>query len=483
MLDFFKKLSSNIYGLDGAGLSRREALAALGLAGLGAACSGPYLMPERARLGAGVDPNEPPPQRYDYFERDVSAYLPEGLTGRYYFGGGYLGGELAEPQSTLVALDAERGVLRRAAYTYAVRRGQPFTSLGGADARAVLDVVHQIGGHIHQVVPVPERGEVYFFPASGAWAVVDDQTLELKGSGGDRVFYADNFSAHPWYDAEERAIYYTRMDVLANLGPSLDGAPERYRHSLVRRDVLTGEESVVMDGIEGAIVHAVARSPDGSTGVIVFTGDGIRKPFGARGGADDTAARAEATARASRVVLFRWRERRIYGELPTAAVPVHVEFAQPGPGGEQHLFVQCTNATFVDHPPTWYGTGAYQKLRVDEGHLGLVAQYNDARTCNVPHSLKLDDQDRLLWSTNADSQCVLALDPGSMEARAAVPFTPISQKHDQNPRGIEQSMDGRYLIVSSNTSIHFYDLLKQRWAGRPIGVIVGERHAHIARSA
>lgn len=465
----------------GEGFSRREVLSALGLSTLAGACGGPYVMPSWADGGApGVEPSLAM-SRHDYFERDVSAYLPSGLTGRYYFGGGFLGREGIEPQSVLVELDAERGLLRRASYTYAVRRGEPFTDLGGEGASQVLEVVRQIAGRIHQAVAVPERGEVHLFPAAGAPAVVDASTLALRSSFGSRVFYADNFSAHPHYEASERAMYYTRLDVIANMDASLDGEPERYRHSLVRRQLDADEEEVLIEGIVGPIVHTVERSPDGRLGVIVFTGDGIRRPFGRRGGQEDLARRTKATAESSGVLVFDWHSREVLGRFKTHAVPVHVAFDHPDDDGTCNLFVQCVNTTFVDSPPTWYGYGAYQKLKIAGPSISLAAQYDDPKICNVPHSLKMSDDGGLLWSTNAESSCVLALDPRTMEPAVRVAFEPLSSRHDQRPRGIEQSVDGRYLLVSSNTSLHFYDLEARRWVGKPIGVVIGERHAHAAR--
>jgi len=342
-------------------------------------------------------------------------------------------------------------------------------------------VVRQIGGRIHKAVGVPERDEIYLFPAAGAPAVVDATTLELRSSFGARAFFADNFSAHPWYEASERAMVYTRLDVIANMEASLSGEPERYVHTLVRRQLDRDEEEVLIEGIVGPIVHAGERSPDGRLGGIVFTGDGIRRPFGRRGGAEDLARRTRATAESSGVLVFDWHNREVLGRFKTRTVPVHVEFEQPADDGTQGLFVQCVNTTFVDSPPTWYGSGAYQKLKIAGGAITEEAIFDDPRICNVPHSMRLSDSGEALWSTNAESSCVLALDPRDLKAVKQVAIEPLSPKSDQRPRGIEQSTDGRFMLVSSNTSVHFYDLKRERWAGKPVGVVIGERQAHATR--
>ncbi|MBH25634.1 MAG: hypothetical protein CMH57_14525 [Myxococcales bacterium] len=464
-----------------AGLSRRQFLTLAGLALGGAACSpGPYASPILRQESAPL----PPMRARGVEERDVSAYLPSHLTGRYFFGGGWMGRQGVEPQSVLVELDANRGVIRRSTYTYDIDEGRPLTSIAGADAVELLEVVRRIAGRIHKVAPVPERDELYLFPVSGAPAVVNASSLELTSSFGERAFFADNFCAHPHYEPEEQALYYTRMDVLGNLTPSLDGTPERYRHTLMRRDLRTGAEKPLIQELEGAIVHEVTRSPDGRVGVIVFTGDGIRAPFGRAGDRAQIARKGKLTAKHSRLLLFDWAQMRPFADIPSAAVPVHVAFEAVNDAGRcEHLFVQCVNTTFVDNPPGWYGTGAYQKINLIEGTAGIVQEYTNPTFCNVPHSLRMSDKGDMLLSTNAESRCILALDPRSMERIGSVPFEPMPGSHDQAPRGIEQSVDGRYLIISSNTSLHFFDLVKRAWVGRPIGVTIGERHAHTSRSA
>ncbi|MEL6177425.1 MAG: twin-arginine translocation signal domain-containing protein, partial [Myxococcota bacterium] len=128
-----------------AGLNRRQFLTLAGLALGGAACSpGPYAMPILRR--GDDDTPMPSMKAKGLYERDVSAYLPEGLTGRYFFGGGYMGREGIEPQSILVELDANRGVVRRSAYTYDIDEGKPLTRLAGADAVELLEVVRRIAG-------------------------------------------------------------------------------------------------------------------------------------------------------------------------------------------------------------------------------------------------------------------------------------------------------------------------------------------------
>lgn len=464
------------------GLSRRQFLtmAAIGLGG--AACTpGAYRMP----TASGRSGDDALAMRQGtYWERDVSAQLPEGLEGRYYFGGGYMGREGLEPQSVLVELDANRGVLRRSAYTYNIREGAPLTNVAGAKAEELLEVVRRIAGRIHKIVPVPERDELYLFPVSGAPAVVDAKTLQLKSSFGERFFFADNFCAHPHYDAPSGSMVYTRMDVLGNLDASLGGQPEHYMHQLMQRDLKTGKERVILDGIKGAIVHEVGVSPDGSLAVIVFTGDGIRAPFGRAGNAEQIAHKGKVTAEHSRIAVIDWAEKRIIADFKTAAVPVHLAFEAPGASGRsEHVFIQCVNSTFVDDPPGWYGTGAYQKISLRDGKPVEVARFDQPKLCNVPHSMRLTDQGDMLVSTNAESRLILALEPGSLDVVGALPFAPIpSRSHDYAPRGLEQSTDGRFLVVSSNTSLHFFDLQKRAWAGKPIGVTIGQRHAHTSRS-
>ena len=429
------------------------------------ACQSAYLTPHRRDEDPAL-----------VSQRDIADHLPDGLEGTYYFGGGFLGGDEREPQSTLVELDAGRGRLRRTAFTYKVNRGKPFTDLGGSDAQTMLSIVHRIAGRVHKVVAAPQQRALLLCPTAGAPAIVNADTLRLEGSFGERVFFADNFSAHPLLSESKGELIYTRLNVLDNLEASMDGAPERYEHTLFRRDLQTAIETPVGSPLSGTIVHAVERSWDGSVLAVVFTGDGIRKPFGR-----DDSGRGPASAAHSRVVLLNSESYEVLADIKTAAVPVHLEFGEPRESGEHPFYVQCVNTTFVDDPPTWYGYGSYQKFALRGEKVTLEAEYNEPSTCNLPHSMRLLDDGRCLVSTNAESRLLLGLDPRDLSVLWRAPFEALSPKHDAHPRGLEQSVDGRYLLVSSNTAVHFFDLRTKRWTGRPIGVVIGQRHAHVSR--